>query len=109
MNTVNSIREDLKNIKYYYSRKAVFDKVVNYVGESEFTKKIELYNTAIKLASPRLYDLYISLYLGNETQESLADKLGYASEYISRLNSQLVRFFLKEFKKEESYENWEIR
>lgn len=34
MTNLNIIREELKDIRYYYSRKAVFDSVVNSVGEN---------------------------------------------------------------------------
>ena len=103
MLTINSIREDLKDIRYYYSRKDVFEKLgKNIVGDNAILGKIEMYNKAIRTASPKLCDIYISLYIDNQTQESLAEHLGYAVEYISRLNSKLVRFLLKEFQKEEN-------
>ncbi|MBE5745672.1 MAG: hypothetical protein E7359_00050 [Clostridiales bacterium] len=99
MKTLNKIREDLKDIRYYYSRKEIFEKVSDSVGENTILEKIDLYNNAIRSASPRLYDLYVSLYLGNQTQESLADRLGYTIEYISRLNSQLVKFLYTKLSK----------
>ena len=90
------IREDLKDIRYYYSRKELFDKASTYrVGKSTIEDKVNTYNDAICSAPPRLYDLYISLYLQNHTQESLSEKLGYTFEYVSWLNTQLVRFFQK--------------
>ena len=95
------IREDLKNIRYYYSRKAMFEKASASVGENSILKKINDYNALIRLAPPRLYDLYVSLYLENNTQESLSDKLGYSVEYISKLNSQLIKFFKTNIDKEE--------
>ena len=101
MVTVSTIRNDLKDIRYYFSRKEVFDKALDSVGKSTIIEKIEKYNEAIKTASPRLYDLYVSLYLNNNTQESLADKLGYTLEHISRLNSSLVKFLQKAFKSKE--------
>lgn len=101
MITNMEIRNDLKDIRYYYSRKEVFDKALDSVGKSTIIEKIEKYNEAIKTASPRLYDLYVSLYLNNNTQESLADKLGYTLEHISRLNSSLVKFLQKAFKSNE--------
>lgn len=100
--SINEIREDLKNIRYYYGRKKLFDEASANVGSNAVMEKIDTYNTAVRNAPPKLYDLYVSLYLNNQTQESLSDHLGYAVEYVSRLNSQLVRFFLKEFQKEEN-------
>lgn len=101
MITNMEIRNDLKDIRYYFSRKEVFDKALDSVGKSVIIEKIDKYNEAIKTAPPRLYDLYVSLYLNNNTQESLADKLGYTLEHISRLNSGLVEFLQKTFKSNE--------
>lgn len=91
------IREDLKNIRYYFARKDMFDRVSISVGENSILEKINTYNRIVRNAPPRLYDIYVSLYLENNTQESLSDKLGYTIEYISKLNSQLVKFFQKKF------------
>ena len=93
MTTLNAIREELKEIRYYMSRKSVFDKSVDCVGKNAIEKRIELYNRYICDAKSRLYDLYVSLYLDNNTQESLSEKLGYSMEHICRLNTQLVKFF----------------
>lgn len=102
MLSLAQIREDLKNIKYYCSRKEIFEKVSGSVGQHKITETMRKYNNVVCKASPRLYDIYVSLYLDNHTQESLSDKLGYSFEYISKLNCQLVRFFQKEFEKEDS-------
>ncbi len=95
--TVTNIRNDLKEIRYYYARKAVFDNASQSVGQNPIVEKVRMYNDKARLASPRLYDLYISLYLENNTLESLADKMGYTYETLSRLNSQLVKFLQNQF------------
>lgn len=46
------IREDLKDIRYYYSRKAMFEKASASVGENSILKKINNYNALIRLAPP---------------------------------------------------------
>ena len=99
---LNKIREDLKDIGYYYMRKSMFDKASASVGENTILSKIEKYNSLVRLAPPRLYDIYVSLYLENNTQETLSDKLGYSIEYISKLNSQLIKFFKTNIDKEEN-------
>ena len=43
MVTVSTIRNDLKDIRYYFSRKEVFDKALDSVGKSSFTEKIDKY------------------------------------------------------------------
>ena len=94
MNAKN-IRDDLRDIRYFYSRKDLFEKSAKAVGTNAIFEKVEKYNKAICTASPRLYDIYVSIYLENNTQESLADKLGYTNEYISMLHTQLINFFKK--------------
>lgn len=98
---LEKIREELKNIRYYYSRRDVFEKASVSVGKNTTLDIIQKYNDVICSAPPRLYDLYVSLYLQNNTQESLADKFGYTAEHISRLNRQLVKFLQSKFEKKE--------
>lgn len=96
MLTFSSIREDLKDIRYYYMRKEVFDSALSKTGENDIIQKVFLYNHAIQHASPKLYDLYVSLYIDCHTQESLSDKLGFTPEYIQMLNKKLLRFLQSE-------------
>ena len=102
MLSVETIRKDLKDIRYYYSRKDIFDEVEYNVGKTLMLEKIEMYNKAVCSAPIQLYDIYISLYLHNNTQESLSEILGYTLETISRLNSKLVKFLQKTIEKEEA-------
>ena len=101
MVTLKEIRNDLKDIKYYMMRKNVFENSNMSVGKNRALEKLNIYNEMICSAPPRLYDVYVSLYLKSNTQESLADQLGYSEVYISLLNGKLVKFFQDEFKKKE--------
>lgn len=97
--TVEKIREDLKEIRYYYSRKELFDEGTRCVAPNSILEKVRRYNDAVKTAPPKLYDLYISLYVKNNTQEGLAYDMHYTSVYIYLLNKKLLQF-LKETMKE---------
>ncbi len=97
MITLNEIRADLRDIKYYYARRKMFDQTSNVVGRNIIMEKVELYNACV--CSARLYDIYVSLYLNNHTQESLSENIGYTVEYISKLNGQLIRFLQKNLNK----------
>lgn len=90
---LNEIRKDLKDIKYYYSRKKLFEEGYNFTGQNEIMEKVRRYGDIIITASPKLYDLYVSLYIKNHTQASLSDELGYTPEYIQMLNKKLLEFF----------------
>lgn len=90
--TVEKIREDLKEIRYYYSRKELFDEGTRCVAPNSILEKVRRYNDAVKTAPPKLYDLYISLYVKNNTQEGLAYDMHYTPVYIYLLNKKLLLF-----------------
>ena len=79
-------------IRYYYSRKKQFDKASNEAPSGSVFEKVRKYNQAIGFAPARLYDLYVSLYMNNLTQEALAHELGFTPEYIQQLNKKLLLF-----------------
>ena len=54
--TLNEIREDLKDIRYYYSRKHLFDSVVSEIGYNSIQLKLQKYNEAVREAPPKLFD-----------------------------------------------------
>ena len=89
---LDKIRSDLKEIRYYYSRKAMFDECKNIVIGSSIMEKVRRYNEAVKTAPPRLYDMYMMLYVKGYTQEALSSELNYTPVYIQMLNKQLLLF-----------------
>lgn len=97
MITLNEIREDLKDIRYYYSRKEIFDSVAKEVGTNDIQDKLKKYNEAVRAASPKLFDLYVCLYIRNNTQEAVSEELCYTPEYIQMLNKKLLKFFQEKF------------
>lgn len=92
---LDKIRSDLKEIRYYYSRKAMFDECKNVVIGSSITEKARRYNEAVKSAPPQLYDLYMMLYVKGYTQEGTAAELNYTPVYIQMLNKKLLLFLQK--------------
>lgn len=92
MKTFNAIRDDLRNIRYYYSHKDEMSQTAKIVGECNILKTVEAYNGIACQAPPKLYDLYYFMYVENNTQEAAAEKYGYAREHVTRLNKQLLRF-----------------
>jgi len=92
MITLAEIREDVKEIRYYYSRKKMFDKAIVEVTPSSVLDKVRKYNEIVSTAPPRLYDIYVSLHVNNMTQEALAHELGYTPEYIQMLHKKLLLF-----------------
>ena len=72
MLTTVQVRNDLKEIRYYYSMKELFDRSSKTVKPLAIVQKVERYNTAMQNAPARLYILYVSLYIDNNTQAVLA-------------------------------------
>ena len=89
------VKRKLKEIRYYYARRKSMEMASEDVGENDIVKLIQKYNGIIKEASPRLYDLYVSLYVKNNTQISMAETMGYTRNYINQLNKDLVLFIVK--------------
>lgn len=89
---LEQLREDLKEIRYYYARKEIFDSAVRTLGLDEMLAKADKYNQAARQAPPTLLDLYISIYLQNKTQVSLASDLGYSTEYVRNKHNELLAF-----------------
>lgn len=95
---LKTIRSDLKEIRYYYTRKEIFDEATRIVGGSNILEKTERYNRAVCFAPPLLYDLYVGLYIKGFTQEALSVELGYTPEYVQMLHKKLLLFLQKQMK-----------
>lgn len=95
MKTVKEIRNDLANIKYYYTRKTVLDSAFENIGTNQIVELVAKYNKAICKAGPQLYDVYVSLYVKGASQEDAGEQLFYTTEYISKLNTKVISFFQK--------------
>ena len=89
---LEKIREDLKEIRYYYSKQKFFDDASKSVIQNTILEKVGRYNQAMKDAPVQLYDLYISLYVQNNTQSALAYEWDFTEVYMSNLNSKLCKY-----------------
>ena len=96
--TVQKVRDDLKEVRYYYARKELFDEAFAKIGKNKVLSKVERYNQAVASAPPVLYDIYINLYVRNYTQEALSIEMNYTPEYIQMLNKRLVLFLVGKLK-----------
>ena len=90
--TIEQIREDLREIRYYYSMQEMIDKSAKKVCPRALLQKVERYAKAMENAPARIYVVYISLYVNNNSQTALADDWGYSREYVRDLHSQLVAY-----------------
>lgn len=104
MINANQIREDLRDIKYYYTHKNVFEEAKAELGESKIMKTVRKYNDIIISAPAKFYDLYFSLYMCGHTQESLSEKLCYTREYIRLINKEFIEYLIKKLNENETKE-----
>ena len=93
--TLKEIREDLQEIRYYFTHKAAFDGAVKIIGTNAVVEKVERYNEIFRNAPARMYDLYLGLYVNGYTQEAYAAEAGYCPQHIQELNKQLVLYLQK--------------
>jgi len=99
MLNIAEIRDELKQIKYYYSKKELFDKSFQVTGGNIIIDKANHYNQILTLAPPQLYEVYVALYVQNHTQESFADTLCYSPQYVQILNKKLLKFIQLNYNK----------
>lgn len=93
--TLSEIREDLREIRYYFTHKAAFDGAVKLIGTNTVVEKVERYNKIFQNAPARMYDLYLGLYVNGYTQEAYAAEAGYCPQHVQELNKQLVLYLQK--------------
>lgn len=93
--TVKEIKEDLKEIRFYYANQDMFNRSAKVVSAEAILHIVDKYNNAIKNASGKLYLLYMSLYVYNNSQITLADDWGTTAEKICTYNQQLIDFLQK--------------
>ena len=92
--TLEQVKSDLKEIQYYYAKQKELDGASRTVGMSRVAEKAERYNAAVRNAPVKLYDVYVSLYVNNNTQLTLSFDWDCSLEFVKRLNRKL-RLFLK--------------
>lgn len=89
---IQKVKDDLREIRYYYAKQKDMEGASRTVGASKIIEIIARYNSAVQKAPVRLYDLYVSLYVNNNTQLTVALDWDYAVDYINRLNRKLCMF-----------------
>jgi len=101
MATINKVREDLRLIRYYYVHQASLTENAKKIGSNAVVDLVEIYNEIIRRANPKFYELYICLYVDNNTQEWAAEDLGYSLDYLHRMNKELLLYIQSELEKKE--------
>lgn len=85
--TKEEIRNDLKDIRYYYSMERLF-----LSGENVVQVKVNHYNAVMRKAPAKLYAVYFGLYVNNNSQAALAEDWGCTERYVRRLSDKLYGY-----------------
>ena len=94
--TIKEIKEELKEVKYYFQRKKVMDESIGNIGVGkDRIRLVNKYNALADKLPASLYDIYYSLYVRSYTQETLGMELGVTANHICKKHSQVVREFKK--------------
>lgn len=99
------IKNELKEVRYYISRRDNLDKLFRQIGQTNLWNLTQKYNNAIRSAPARLYDLYGCLYVQNKTQEAVSQELGYSPEYVRKFVKELFLFFQQKLNEKEKPDN----
>ena len=81
-----------------FLRKKSFEKLLGLNIRCEIEEKIKHYNNLMVTANPNLIDLYVNLYLKENTQEGVSYDMGYSQTYIYKLNRKLLEFLYEKQK-----------
>ena len=99
--TIQDIKDELQEVKYYYGHKAMFDRAMATVSKNTVLEKVRRYNALMQSAPAQLYGLYIALYAENNTQLAVALDWGLSEGYIKNLNRKLREYLLKKINEKE--------
>lgn len=91
--SLDKIREDLRAIRYYFAHKESFDLAARNGVNSNVVMKVKQYNRIVESAPPMLFDLYVSLYMGDQLQQTFADERGLTPNYVKEIHNKLCLFF----------------
>ena len=92
MMTRQEIQADLREIRYYYSMKEMFDKSADTVKPLAIIEKVNRYNKAMDNAPAKMLALYLSLYVYNNSQAVIAEDWHLTRESIKNQNRLLQEY-----------------
>ena len=102
MKTIAGVRKELGEIRHYYANQNDFELITRSIGKLSSLKMVEAYNNFIKDAPIKLVDLYVCLYMNNNSQETVSVDWGCSVGHIKVLNKKLYEYFVDKFNKGES-------
>lgn len=100
---IAKIKNDLKDIKNYYSGKEVVNEFTNVADDQDLVNTVHLYNRFISKAPFELYDYFVMLYRKDYSLKILQGYLGVTrqtleSVLIKRFDEKLINYLVTCYK-----------
>ena len=99
--TIQEIKDELQEVKYYYGHKAMFDRALSTVSKNKVLEKVARYNDLVREAPAQIFGLYVAIYTENNTQLAVALDWGLSEGYIKNLNRKLCEYLLEKINEKE--------
>lgn len=95
--TIQQVKNNLEEIRYYYGNQKDFDLAAKAVGESAAAQMAKRYNEAVTHAPAVLYGVYVALYVNGSTQLNYSLDIGKSVDQVCRNNQRLYKYFADYF------------
>ena len=99
--TIQDIKDELQEVKYYYGHKVIFDRALSTVSKNKVLDKVARYNNLVQDAPAQLFGLYVAIYTENNTQLAVALDWGLSEGYVKNLNRKLCEYLLEKINEKE--------
>lgn len=99
--TIQDIKDELQEVKYYYRHKAMFDRALSTVSKNKVLEKVTRYNDLVQDAPAQLFGLHVAIYTENNTQLDVALDWGLSEGYVKNLNRKLCEYLLEKINEKE--------
>ena len=81
--------------------KETFDKAFDSVIKNNILDLIEKYNVAMSIAEPKLFELYVCIYIHGNTYDAAAKEMAYSKDYVTKHHRRLMKYLINYFNNEE--------
>lgn len=98
--TIDQVREELKDVKVFYSRRDFIDNFVNNNVIARIKENVQKYDTLILCAPEKLFNVYVALYREGYSQFSYSIQRSCTERYVQILHKELLEYFLNQIKRQ---------
>lgn len=92
--TIEQVRNDLKELRYYYIYKTKFDNFFKMIGNHIICEKSKFYSNIILSAPLRIVDYYYESVVQGKTQETIAMESNYSVQNTCLICKQMTDYLM---------------